>query len=106
VIAARGEFDAATADAAAILKQDPRPSGPSLYAAACVWSLASRSSGQAGDSRKAERFADQAAEFLKRALGEGSHEINYQEQERMLLDPALEPISSRTEVRKLLSFLP
>jgi tetratricopeptide (TPR) repeat protein len=106
VDAARGEFSRSTADAEAILAKVGRPEGKVLYAAACVWSLASRSASKAGDEVKARMMADRAAGLLKTALGECFHDFNYQEEERMAADPALGPIADRPDVRKLLSFLP
>jgi eukaryotic-like serine/threonine-protein kinase len=106
VVAARGDFDKATSEAEAILVKVERPDGPILYAAACLWSLASKSAAKSGDETRARVLADRAAAFLKSALGEGFHDFNYQEEERMILDPALEPIANRPDVQKLLSFLP
>jgi tetratricopeptide (TPR) repeat protein len=104
--AARGNFDGSTAEASAILQKDGRPTGQTLYAAACVWSLAARSASKAGDEAKAKVFGDRATELLRRSLTEGFHDFMYQDHERMMLDPALEAIADRAEVRRLLSFLP
>ncbi len=73
-----------------------------LYAAACVWSLASRAAGP----DEAPRYADRAAALLAEALDRGFHDLIYPEHNRMADDPALAPIRQHPRVRALLSRKP
>jgi tetratricopeptide (TPR) repeat protein len=105
IAAARGEHTAAAAQADAQLKvaHDLPHDGRVLYAAACALSLASRAAAKAGEASRAEELAERATALLADALDRGFHDLNYQEQERMNDDPALEPIRSRDRVRALLT---
>jgi tetratricopeptide (TPR) repeat protein len=106
IVAAQGDYRVATTQVESILQQAGRTDGKMLYAAASALSLASRSATMADDSIRAKALGDRATELLQATLNQGYHDINYQEQERMIVDPSLEPIRSRPEVRRLLSFLP
>jgi hypothetical protein len=86
------------AEAERALAKAPKHDGRVLYAAACVWSLASR----AADRGEAERYADRAAALLGEALGKGFHDLLYPEHNRMADDPALDPIRRLPRVRALL----
>jgi tetratricopeptide (TPR) repeat protein len=99
VLAARGQIGPALAEAERALKQAPSHDGHVLYAAACVWSLASRGA-EPADTR---RFADRAAALLAEALDKGFHDLIYPEHNRMADDPALAPIRHLPQVRDLLS---
>src|SRR5262249_57319296 len=97
--AARGRPGPAVTDAERALEKAPRDDGHVLYAAACVWSLASRA---AGDSAESKRYADRAATFLAAALDKGFHDLLYPEHNRLADDPALAPILLLPRVRDLL----
>jgi tetratricopeptide (TPR) repeat protein/tRNA A-37 threonylcarbamoyl transferase component Bud32 len=99
VEAARGRPAAALADAERALKAAPPHDGHALYAAACVWALASRA---AADPAEARRHADRAAELLAEALGRGFHDLLYPEHNRMADDPALAPLRQHPRVRNVL----
>jgi tetratricopeptide (TPR) repeat protein len=98
--AARGRPAAAVAEAERILKAAPPHDGHVLYAAACVWSLASRAAADPGEAR---RHADRAAALLAEALDKGFDDLLYPEHNRMADDPALAPIRQLPRVRDLLS---
>jgi hypothetical protein len=87
------------AEAERALAKAPKDDGHVLYAAACVWSLASRA---ATDRGEAERYADRAAALLAAALDRGFHDLSYPEHNRMADDPALAPIRHLPQVRDLL----
>ncbi len=106
VQAARGDGDDATTEADAILKAVPHEEGPMVYAAASVWSLASGVAAKRGDAGKAKFCNGRATALLQRSLTECYHDFSYQEQERIALDPALDPIRNDPEVQRLLSFRP
>ena len=78
-----------------------------LYAAACVWSLASRAAAarpankQAADLAK--RYTDRAATLLLECLDKGFHDLLYPEHNRMAEDPALEPVRQHPLVSDLLA---
>jgi tetratricopeptide (TPR) repeat protein len=99
VLAARGQRGPALAEAERALKQAPPHDGHVLYAAACVWSLASRGA----EPADARRFADRAAALLAGALDRGFHDLIYPEHNRMADDPALAPIRQLPRGRDLLS---
>jgi tetratricopeptide (TPR) repeat protein len=100
VAAARGQPAAAVAEAEHALKKAPKNDGHVLYAAACVWSLASRAATEPG---QAKRYADRAAALLAAALDRGFHDLSYPEHNRMADDPALAPIRQLPRVRDLLA---
>jgi tetratricopeptide (TPR) repeat protein len=101
IAAVRGQHQQATADAAHALEKAPKDDGHVLYAAACVWSLASRAA--AAEAAKAQQYADRAAELLAAALDKGFHDLIFPEHNRMVEDPALEPIRARPQVADLLA---
>jgi tetratricopeptide (TPR) repeat protein len=100
VEAARGRPGPAVAGAERALEKAPKDDGHVLYAAACVWSLASRA---AGDPDERKRFADRAADLLAAALDKGFHDLLYPEYNRLADDPALAPIITLPRVRELLA---
>ena len=105
IAAARGDYSSTTAETERLLKVEhfPPHDGHVLYAAACVFSLASRAAITAGEAARAEALADRGTSLLAEALEKGFHDLNYQEQNRMNDDPALEPIRARPQVRALLT---
>jgi tetratricopeptide (TPR) repeat protein/tRNA A-37 threonylcarbamoyl transferase component Bud32 len=109
ITAVRGQHRQAVADAERALAKAPKDDGHVLYAAACVWSLASRaastpsSSKVAEDREASERYADRAAELLTAALDKGFHDLIFPEHNRMVEDPALAPIRKRPGVADLLA---
>jgi tetratricopeptide (TPR) repeat protein len=102
--AGRGEFRQAVEDAETALKA-ARPDGNVHYAAACVWSLAARAAQEGGESELAMQYADRAAALLGDAFEKGSLDLNFQAFNRMLVDPALEPIRRHPLVLELLPVL-
>jgi tetratricopeptide (TPR) repeat protein/tRNA A-37 threonylcarbamoyl transferase component Bud32 len=107
--AARGQHHEAVERAARALRHAPKNDGHVLYAAACVWSLASRAAaaaGSAADRDLARRYAGCGASFLAEALDKGFHDLIYPEHNRMADDPALEPIRQQPGVRDLLAHRP
>jgi tetratricopeptide (TPR) repeat protein/tRNA A-37 threonylcarbamoyl transferase component Bud32 len=102
VEAARGRPERAVADAERALKKAPPNDGRVLYAAACVWSLAS----QKAAADKAKPYADGAADFLAGAVGKGFHDLIYPEHNRMADDPALAPLRQHPRARDLLAHRP
>jgi tetratricopeptide (TPR) repeat protein len=105
ITAAKGEHAAAATVAEEQLKaaHDRLHDGHVSYAAACVFSLASRAAAAAGAAARGEELAERATAVLAEALDLGFHDLNYQEQNRMNDDPALDPIRSRPRVRSLLA---
>jgi serine/threonine protein kinase/lipoprotein NlpI len=97
--AAQGRSALAVEQAERVLETAPKYDGRVLYAAACVFSLASRSAGPAED----KRFADRAADLLAEALDRGFHDLDFPEHNRMADDPALAPIREMPRVRELLA---
>jgi tetratricopeptide (TPR) repeat protein len=102
VLAARGRAAAAVAEAERALAKAPQHDGHVLYAAACVWSLASR----AAEPAEARGYADRSAALLAEALDKGFHHLLYPEHNRMADDPALAPIRPLPGVRDLLGHRP
>jgi tetratricopeptide (TPR) repeat protein len=101
VEAARGDHRRAVAEAEQILQKAPVHDGHVLYAAACVWSLSARAA--AGDSPyQAKEYVDRALTLLAQTLDKGFHDLNYQEHNRMIDDPALAPLQQQTRFRELL----
>ena len=99
--AAQGEHSRAIADAENLLKNAPAADGHAHYAAACVWSLASRAAATRDDKEQARRCADRALEHLAEALGKCFHDLNYQEHNRIADDPALAPLHQHARFREL-----
>ena len=101
ITAARGQHRQAVADAERALEKAPKDDGHVLYAAACVWSLASQAA--AADAAESERYADRAAAFLVMTLDKGFHDLNFPEHNRMIEDPALAAIRRQPQVDDLLA---
>jgi tetratricopeptide (TPR) repeat protein len=101
IAAAQGQHRQAVAEAERTLAKAPKEDGHVLYAAACVWSLASRAA--AMDTNLAERYADRAVVLLNATLDKGFHDLIFPEHNRMIEDPALAPIRERPGVRDLLT---
>jgi tetratricopeptide (TPR) repeat protein/tRNA A-37 threonylcarbamoyl transferase component Bud32 len=106
--ATSGGYREAVERAEAALKNAPANDGHVLYAAACVWSLASGSAGADGSegSELAKKYADRAAELLGATLDKGFHDLLFPEHNRMAGDPALVPVRSHPKVRELLAGRP
>jgi serine/threonine protein kinase/tetratricopeptide (TPR) repeat protein len=104
VEAASGRYREAVARAEAALKNAPPNDGHVLYAAACVWSLASGAA--AADGPKTEElandYADRAASSLAATLDKGFHDLLYPEHNRMADDVALDPVRQHPQVCDLL----
>src|SRR5262249_53351402 len=98
VEAARGRPAAAVAAAERALAKAPPHDGRVLYAAACVWSLASHAAGPG----QAGRPPDRAPPLVAEALDQGFHDLSYAEHNRMADDPALAPVRQHPRVRDLL----
>jgi serine/threonine protein kinase/predicted Zn-dependent protease len=105
VEAAAGRYSEAVAQAERALAKAPKHDGPSLYAAACVWSLASSAAARSGPdgAKLAKAYADRAAALLAETLDKGFHDLLYPEHNRMADDPALASIRQLPQVRNLLS---
>jgi tetratricopeptide (TPR) repeat protein len=97
--AARGRPGPAVAAAEPILTKPPKHDGHVLYTAACVWSLASRTS---SDQAEARRFAARAAARLSEARDKGFDDLLFPEHNRLSDEPALAPIRQLPQVRALL----
>ena len=106
--AAQGKYREAVERAETALKKAPQEDGHALYAAACVWSLASQAAAEAtdSDSTLAKVYADRATALLAGALGKGFHDLSFPEHNRMTSDPALAPVRSHPKVRELLAGRP
>jgi tetratricopeptide (TPR) repeat protein len=102
VVAARGQ-PRAMAEAERALEKAPKHDGHVLYTAACAWSLASRTTADPADARRA---ADRATDLLAEALDKGFHDLNFSAHNRMADDPALAPIRKLPRVRDLLAHKP
>jgi tetratricopeptide (TPR) repeat protein len=100
--AARGQ-PGAVGEADRALEKAPKHDGHVLYIAACVWSLASRTTAEPGD---AQRAANRASDLLAEALDKGFHDLPYPALNRMPDDPALAPIRHLPRVRDLLAHKP
>ncbi|HJZ54244.1 MAG TPA: hypothetical protein VKE74_04770, partial [Gemmataceae bacterium] len=105
--AASGRHREAVDRAEAALKTAPPHDGRVLYAAACVWSLASGAAAAEGpESALAKEYADRSAALLDATLDRGFHDLNFPEHNRMVGDPALAPVRSHPRVRELLAGRP
>ncbi len=107
ILAAQGSAEQAVAEAEALLAQAPKGDGQILYTAACTWSLASQAAAAHTDKAKAavltKRYADRAAALLAECLDKGFHDLIYPEHNRMVDDPALEPIRRDPRVSDLVA---
>jgi tetratricopeptide (TPR) repeat protein len=110
ILAAQGSGEEAVARAETLLEQAPKWDGHILYTAACTWSLASQAAAALPDKSKAaelsKRYADRAAALLTECLDKGFHDLIYPEHDRMMDDPALEPIRNDPRVRNLVRHRP
>ena len=101
--AAHGDFRPAIEEAEAVLKTAP-PDGQLLYAACVVWSLASTAARNTGANDLAKQYADRSADLLADAMKKVL-DLNYQDYNRMLVDPALAPIRQHPRVLEILPVL-
>ncbi len=110
ILAAQGSAEEAVAKAEPILALAPNGDGQVLYTAACTWSLASRAAAANSDKAKAaeltKRYADRAEALLAKCLDKGFHDLIYPEHNRMVDDPALEPVRRDPRVRDLVGHRP
>jgi tetratricopeptide (TPR) repeat protein len=106
--AARGRYRTAVERAEAALKKAPPHDGRVLYAAACIWSLASGAAASSGPESEAlaKEYADRAVGLLDATLDKGFHDLTFPEHNRMGSDPALSAIRSHPRVRELLAGRP
>jgi tetratricopeptide (TPR) repeat protein len=107
VVAARGSDEDAVRQAEALLAQAPAGDGQALYAAARVFSLAARAAAARADKKLAaelvKQYTDRAAALLKECLDKGFHDLLYPEHNRMVDDPALEPVRRDPRISDLLA---
>ena len=103
--AAQQKYRPAIDRAEAALKKAPPHDGRILYAAACVWSLASGAA-KAEDETRAKEYADRAAQLLTETLDRGFHDLSFPEHNRMTSDPSLAPVREHPKVRELLAGRP
>jgi tetratricopeptide (TPR) repeat protein len=105
VEAACGRYSEAVAQAEKALAKAPKHDGHALYAAACVWSLASGAAARSGPdgATVVQPYADRAAALLAETLDKGFHDLLYPEHNRMADDPALASIRLLPQVRNLLA---
>jgi eukaryotic-like serine/threonine-protein kinase len=103
VTAARGEHAAAVTEAERLLARGPADDGHVLYAAACVWGLASKAAaGQPDGQELSKRYADRAIAFLAETQGKGFHDLLYEEHNRIPEDPALVALHQDPRFREVL----
>ena len=102
--ASRGDVAEATAEAERLIKQTPIADGHALVGAAQTFGIAAKSIRSTDENIKAVQtsYADRGAELLALALTKGFHDLDYQERERLLEDPALEAIRDHPKVSNLL----
>jgi serine/threonine protein kinase/predicted Zn-dependent protease len=102
--AAQGEVVEATAEADRLIKTAKIPDGRALVAAAQTFGIAAKSINSTNNHNKSSQtsYADRGAELLALALTKGFHDLDYQELERILEDPALAAIRDRPAVAELL----
>jgi tetratricopeptide (TPR) repeat protein len=90
VAAARGDHAAAVAEAEKLLARGPADDGHVLYAAACVWALASRTAAaQPNGQSLAKSYADRAIALLAATQDKGFHDLLFEEHNRIPDDPSL-----------------
>jgi tetratricopeptide (TPR) repeat protein/tRNA A-37 threonylcarbamoyl transferase component Bud32 len=101
--AARGDHARAVAEAERLLQKGPADDGHVLYAATCVWSLASQVAAAQPDGKEvSQRYADRAVGLLAETLDKGFHDLLYEEHNRMIDDPALAGIRQHPRFQELL----
>ncbi len=106
ILAAQGHPEEAVKEVERLLPDAPAGEGHALYASARVYSMASKSKSESGDTQKAGEYADRAYDLLNDALSRGFHDLNYQEQDRMATDPALTSIRDQPRVEALIRHRP
>jgi tetratricopeptide (TPR) repeat protein/tRNA A-37 threonylcarbamoyl transferase component Bud32 len=93
-----------------VFKKEPALDGNCIYAAACVWSLASKAFQEAGEQAAAAgqsaQAVEKAATLLAEAWEKGFLDLSYQQYNRTADDPALAPIMDHPTVRQLLALQP
>jgi tetratricopeptide (TPR) repeat protein len=103
VIAARGDHAAAVTEAEKLLARGPADDGHLLYAAACVWGLASRTAAAQPNGRDlAKSYADRAIALLAATQDKGFHDLLYEEHNRIPDDPSLETLRPNPRFRQVL----
>jgi len=106
--AAKGDYPKAVAAVETLLPKATPDDGQALYAAACVFGLASAAAGKSsgsGDSASeplAQKYADRGAELLALVLGKCVHDLSYQEYNRLAFDPALDALRTHPQIAPLL----
>jgi tetratricopeptide (TPR) repeat protein len=104
-LAGRGDHARATSEAEAVVRQGDLNAG-NLYDVACVFSLSSTAADHDTKLSPADRtglkarYADQAMDFLRRAIAKG-----WRNPRVMKTDSDLEPLRARKEFQKLLADL-
>jgi serine/threonine protein kinase len=99
-----GKATEAVADAAALTK-DPGTSGPTLYDAACIYSLVTGERGpQTLPSMLQDQYAGQAVALLRRAQAAGFFK-DPRQVEHLKKDPDLAPLRARADYRKFVAEL-
>jgi tetratricopeptide (TPR) repeat protein/serine/threonine protein kinase len=105
ILAAQGSAQEAADKVEKLLAQDPKGDGQLLYTAACTLSLASRAAAALPNKEKAaeltKQYARRAVDLLEECLDKGFHDLGYPEHNRMIDDPALEPVRNNPHVRDL-----
>jgi tetratricopeptide (TPR) repeat protein len=103
VQAARGDYRRAVALAQGVLEKAPANDGHVLYAAACTWSLAAQAAARDAPNHETheKEYAERALSLLAETLDKGFQDLNYQEQNRILDDPALTPLHRQPRFREL-----
>jgi tetratricopeptide (TPR) repeat protein len=106
IAAARGNADAAVAEAERVLNKAPKNDGQVLYSAVQIWGLASTTASRAGKAELARQYADRAAALLAQTFDKGFHDLIYPEHNRMTDDPALGALRQHPRARDLLAHRP
>jgi len=104
VLAARGDYEAAVAAAEPVLRAAPRRDGELLYAAACVYGLASTAARMRGNEALAAQYRERGAALLVEAI-QSVLDLDYQAVNRIAWDPALAALRSDPRVQERLPIL-